>query len=56
MWPHHANMEREKMNETCLLCVTCKKRDGRPDVGGVSIERRNGAPSRKRCVVNRCLY
>ena len=29
-----------------------KKRDERPNVGGVSIRSRNGAPSRKGCVVN----
>ena len=29
-----------------------KKRNERPNVGGVSIRSRNGAPSRKGCVVN----
>ena len=29
-----------------------KKRNERPNVGGVSFRSRNGAPSRKGCVVN----
>ena len=29
-----------------------KKRNERPNAGGVSISSRSGAPSRKRCVVN----
>ena len=33
-------------------CNIWKKPDERPNVGGVSIRRRNGAPSRKGCVVN----
>ena len=35
-----------------LLCNIWKKRNERPNVGGVSIRSRNGAPSRKGCVVN----
>ena len=31
-------------------CNTCKKRNDRPNVGGVSIRSRNGAPSRKGCM------
>ena len=34
------------------LCSIWKKRRERPNVGGVSIGSRNGAPSRKGCVVN----
>ena len=33
-------------------CNVWKKRTGRPNVGGVSTRGRNGAPSRKGCVVN----
>ena len=36
-----------------LLCNIWKKRNERPNVGGVAMIRsRNGAPSRKGCVVN----
>ena len=35
-----------------ILCSTCKKHNERRNVGGVSIWSRNGAPSRKGCVVN----
>ena len=35
-----------------FLCNTWKKRYELPNVGGVSIRSRNGAPSRKGCVVN----
>ena len=35
-----------------FLCNIWKKRDERTNVGGVSIRNRNGAPSRKGCVVN----
>ena len=34
------------------VCVPRKQRNERPTVGGVSIRNRNGAPSRKGCVVN----
>ena len=34
------------------ICNIWKKRNERPNVGGVSIRRRNGAPFRKGCVVN----
>ena len=33
-----------------FLCSTWKKGNERPNVGGVSIRSRNGAPSRKECV------
>ena len=36
----------------CLPCTIWKKRAERPNVGGVSIRCRNGAQSRKGCVVN----
>ena len=35
-----------------FLCNIWKKRDEGPNVGGVSIRSRNGAPSQKGCVVN----
>ena len=35
-----------------FLCHTWKKCNERPNVGVVSIRSRNGAPSRKGCVVN----
>ena len=35
-----------------VLCSTWKKRYERPNIGGVSTRSRNGAPSRKKCVVN----
>ena len=35
-----------------FLCSIWKKRNERPNVGGVSIRSSNGAPSRKGCVVN----
>ena len=35
-----------------FLCNIWKKRNERPSAGGVSIRNRNGAPSRKGCVVN----
>ena len=35
-----------------FLCSIWKKHNERPNVGGVSIRSRNGAPSRNRCVVN----
>ena len=34
------------------LCDTWKQCNERPNAGGVSIRIRNGAPSRKGCVVN----
>ena len=35
-----------------FLCNTWKKRNERRNVGGASIRSRNGAPSRKGCVVS----
>ena len=35
-----------------FLCNIWKKGNERPNVGGVSIRSRNGAPSRKGCVVD----
>ena len=35
-----------------LLCSVWKRRNERPNVGGISIRSRNGAPSPEGCVVN----
>ena len=49
--PPNSKQEGDEVSETFLF-ITCIKRNGRPNVGGVSLRRRNGAPSRKGCVVN----
>ena len=41
-----------KMKQKVFHVTYGKKRDERPNVGGVSIRSRNGAPSGKGCVVN----
>ena len=41
-----------KYDEQNGLCNMWKKRIERPNIGSVSIRSRNGAPSRKGCVVN----
>ena len=41
---------RNSANSFYAVCG--KKRSERPNVGGVSIRSRNGAPFRKECVVN----
>ena len=35
-----------------FLCITWENRNERPNVGGVSLRSRNGAPSREACVGN----
>ena len=40
-----------KQNYLCNVLVW-KKRNQRPNIGGVFIRSRNGAPSRKGCAVN----
>ena len=53
-WPQTAKQGGDRMSKQ-FLCINSiwKKRNERPNVGGVSIRSRNGgAPSRKRCVVN----
>ena len=50
-WLQTAKQEGDKINKT-LICNIWKKRNERPDVGGVSIRSGNGSPSRKGCVVN----
>ena len=43
--------KRDKISEQ-FLCSIWEKRNERLNVGGVSIRNRNGAQSRKGCVVN----
>ena len=50
-WPQTAKQEGHKISKK-FLCDIWKKRNERPDVGGVSLRSRNGAPSRKGRVVN----
>ena len=50
-WPQTARQEGDKMSKK-FLCNIWKKRSERPNVGGVSIRSRNGAPSRKGRVVS----
>ena len=50
-WPQTAKQKGDRISEH-FLCSIWKKRNERPDAGGVSIKSRNGAPSRKGCVVN----
>ena len=50
-WPQTAKQDGDRISKQ-FLCSTWKKRNERPNVGGVSIRSRNGAPSRKGCVVN----
>ena len=49
--PQTAKQQGDKINKK-FPCDIRKKRDGRPNVGDVTIRSRNGAPCRKRCVVN----
>ena len=54
-WPQKAKREEDKISKQ-LLCntIVCvwDKRYERPHVGVFSMRSRNGAPSRKGCVVN----
>ena len=50
-WPQTAKQDGDRTSKQ-FLCNIWKKRIERPNVGGVSIRSRNGAPSRKGCVVN----
>ena len=49
-WPQTAKQEEDRMSKH-FLCNIWKKRNERPNVGGISIRSRNGASSRKGCVV-----
>ena len=50
-WPQMAKQDGDRINKL-FLCNIRKKRSERPNVGGVSTRSRDGAPSRKGCVVN----
>ena len=50
-WPQTAKQDEDRTSKK-FLCNIWKKRNERPNAGGVSIRCRNGAPSRKGCVVN----
>ena len=50
-WPQTVKQEGDKISKTFLYNIW-KKRNERPNVGGVSIRSASGAPSRKGCVVN----
>ena len=50
-WPQTAKQDGDRISKQ-FLCNIWKKRNERPHVGSVSIRSRNGAPSRKGCVVN----
>ena len=50
-WPQTAKQDGDRSSKQ-FLCSIRKKRNERPNVGGVSIRSRNSAPSRKGCVVN----
>ena len=50
-WPQTAKQDGDRISKQ-FSCNTRKNRNERPNVGGVSIRCRNGAPSRKGCVAN----
>ena len=50
-WPQTAIQDGDRISKR-FLCSMWNKHNERPNVGGVSIRSRNGAPSRKGCVVN----
>ena len=50
-WPQTAKQDGDRISKQ-FLCSIWKKRNGRLSIGGVSIKSRDGAPSRKGCVVN----
>ena len=50
-WPQTSKQDGDKISKQ-FLCNIWKTRNERPNDGGVSIRSRNGAPSRKGCVVN----
>ena len=50
-WPQTAKQDVGRIRKE-FLCNIWKKPNERPNVGDVFIRSRNGAPSRKGCVVN----
>ena len=51
-WPQTAKQGGDKTSNNNKNVIIWKKRDERPNVRGVSVRSRNGAPSRKGCMVN----
>ena len=53
-WPQTAKQAKQQGDKISkkFQCNIWKKRNERPNVGGVSIRSRNGAPSHKGCAVN----
>ena len=52
-WPQTAKQDGDRISAQ-FQCTIWKRRNERPNVGGVPTRSsRNGAPSRKACVVNR---
>ena len=49
-WPQTAKQDGDRISRQ-FLCSIWKKRNERPNVGGVPIRSRNGAQFRKGCVV-----
>ena len=50
-WPQTGKQDGDRI-DIQSPCNMWKNRNERPNVGGVSLRSRNGAPSRKGCVVN----
>ena len=50
-WPQTAKQDGDRIRKQ-FICSIWKKRTEHPNVGGVFIRSRNGAPSRKGSVVN----
>ena len=48
-WPQTAKQDGDRISKQ-FLCNIWKKRNERPNDGGVSIRSRNGAPCREGCV------
>ena len=51
-WPQTAKQDGHRICQHFLCNIWKKKRNERPNVGGISIKSTNGGPSRKGCVVN----
>ena len=50
-WPQKAKQDGDRISKQFIYSIW-RKRDERPNVGSVSTRSRDGAPSRKGCVVN----
>ena len=50
-WPQTAKEDGDRISKQFICCIR-EKRNERPNVGGVSIRSRNGAPFREGCVAN----